>query len=189
MNAVIVCAMKNNTEALELLRRALKGSLRARLGTAREDLHYSQSDVLEELERYGLGRTQGSISQLENGIRLPSVEALYVLAKYLETSTDYLLGLTDNAASVADMEEIIAAASGQSKLDRLTESLTKEQRQQVVLFAEYLQAQNEPPTPAQMRANIVAMLESIEKERGLAARQEFERGLRELGLSWNRGQP
>lgn len=40
--------------------------------------------------------TQGSISAIERGDRLPSVPVLVALAKILETSTDYLLGLTDD---------------------------------------------------------------------------------------------
>lgn len=40
--------------------------------------------------------TQEAISMYENGVSTPSVNILIALAKYLETSTDYLLGLTDD---------------------------------------------------------------------------------------------
>lgn len=38
---------------------------------------------------------QNTVSRYETGIKLPSLEVLVLLAKALETSTDYLLGLTD----------------------------------------------------------------------------------------------
>lgn len=124
------------------LGKRLKSIVGKRVAQVRNDLGYSQPDVLKELERYGLARTQGSLSQIERGKRLPSVEALCVLAKYLETSTDYLLGLTDNALSAADIEEEMAITSGKSKLEQLMHHLSRDQKQQVMHFAEYLLAQS-----------------------------------------------
>lgn len=40
--------------------------------------------------------SQETISAYEAGKALPSAETLIKIAKYLNTSTDYLLGLTDN---------------------------------------------------------------------------------------------
>ena len=126
--------------ALEGLRKRIKSSLKAKVKTTREDLGYSQNDVLKELERYGLARTQGSVSQIELGFRLPSVEALYVLAKYLNTSTDYLLGLTENALAPADIEEELSASNGEGKINRIMRRLSSERQQAVVQFAEFLAA-------------------------------------------------
>lgn len=44
----------------------------------------------------GVHVTQEAISMYENGVSTPSANILVALAKYLETSTDYLLGLTDD---------------------------------------------------------------------------------------------
>lgn len=184
MNDVIVWTMDTTNGVLERLRKGLKGTLKARVPVAREDLGYSQGDVLGELERHGLGRTQGSLSQIENGLRLPSVETLYVLAKYLHTSTDYLLGLTDNSLSVKDIEEELAHAKGGGGAGKVMSRLTKEQRAQVLAYAEFLSTQTTPPlTPAQRaRIEIMNILNSIERNFNPAVRREVEQVLRGKGL-------
>lgn len=130
------------SQALERLRKKIKSSLKARVARAREDLGHSQGEVLAELEKHGLGRTQGSLSHIENGARLPSVETLYVLAEFLGTSADYFIGLSESPLSPADIEEELAAAKGEGKIDKLMAALTKEQRAQVIGFAEYLLTQS-----------------------------------------------
>ena len=50
-----------------------------------------------------VGVTQESISMYESGIGYPSATILIKLAKYLETSTDYLLGLTDDDTPIKFM--------------------------------------------------------------------------------------
>lgn len=57
----------------------------------REKRHKNQVNVALEV-----GVTQESISMYESGVGYPSATVLIKLAKYLETSTDYLLGLTDD---------------------------------------------------------------------------------------------
>ena len=42
-----------------------------------------------------LGLTHKSISTIESGIRGTTIEKLIVLAKFIDVSTDYLLGLKD----------------------------------------------------------------------------------------------
>lgn len=55
----------------------------------REKRHKNQLNIA-----LAVGVTQESISMYESGIGYPSATILIKLAKYLETSTDYLLGLT-----------------------------------------------------------------------------------------------
>ena len=50
-----------------------------------------------------VGVTQEMISSYESGKANPSVKTLINLAKYLETSTDYLLGLTNNPTPIKFM--------------------------------------------------------------------------------------
>jgi transcriptional regulator with XRE-family HTH domain len=147
MDATLRAMAKKNTkvvnvEALERLRGRIKRSLKTRVARAREDLQISQSEVLAELDRHGLGRTQGSLSQIERGLRLPSVETLYVLAEYLGTSADYFIGLSESALSPADIEEELANAKGEGRIARLLAALNREQRAQVISFAEYLLMQS-----------------------------------------------
>lgn len=79
----------------------------ARVRRLRESISMNQSGLAKAIARE-IGRedfTQGSISAIERGDRLPSVPVLIALAKVLETSTDYLLGLTDNPNPVNDVDD------------------------------------------------------------------------------------
>lgn len=51
-----------------------------------------------------VGVSQELISMYENGNTQPSIDILIKLAKYLETSTDYLLGLTNNDTQIKYMD-------------------------------------------------------------------------------------
>lgn len=63
-----------------------------RIAKRRKQLGLSQ-EALAELA----GTSQRQISKYENGVNDPTGEVLAALARGLETSTDWLLGLTDNA--------------------------------------------------------------------------------------------
>ncbi len=62
-----------------------------RLKDLREDRDLKQSEVAEILNI-----KQNTFSQYETGQRQIPLEALIKLAKYYNTTTDYILGLTDN---------------------------------------------------------------------------------------------
>ncbi len=64
----------------------------------REKRHKNQLNVA-----LAVGVTQESISMYESGVSYPSATVLIKLAKYLETSTDYLLGLTDDDTPIKYM--------------------------------------------------------------------------------------
>ncbi len=64
----------------------------------REKRHKNQLNIA-----LAVGVTQESISMYESGIGYPSATILIKLAKYLETSTDYLLGLTDDDTPIKFM--------------------------------------------------------------------------------------
>lgn len=61
-----------------------------RLKEIRKDRDYKQSDIAKVL-----GTTQQQYSKYELGIQLISVERLVKLAKFYNTSVDYLIGLTN----------------------------------------------------------------------------------------------
>jgi len=61
-----------------------------RIRDLREDADLTQSDVAKLLNI-----RQNTYSQYENGQRQIPIPMLIALAKYYETSVDYLLGLTD----------------------------------------------------------------------------------------------
>ena len=62
-----------------------------RLRSLREDRDLTQREIAEFLHI-----KQNTYSQYENGQRQIPIECLILLAKYYNTSTDYILGLTNN---------------------------------------------------------------------------------------------
>lgn len=62
----------------------------SRIKEIREDRDLYQSDIAKVLNI-----TQSQYSLYENGIRLIPIDKLAMLAKYYNTSVDYLIGLTD----------------------------------------------------------------------------------------------
>ena len=61
-----------------------------RIRDLREDSDLTQKQLAEYLHI-----KQNTYSQYENGQRQIPIEALIALAKFYKTSTDYILGLTD----------------------------------------------------------------------------------------------
>lgn len=62
-----------------------------KLRDLREDNDLTQSQIAKLLHI-----KQNTYSQYENGQRQIPIECLITLAKFYKTSTDYILGLTDN---------------------------------------------------------------------------------------------
>ncbi|MCC5911413.1 MAG: helix-turn-helix transcriptional regulator [Clostridiaceae bacterium] len=58
-------------------------------------LRKSKNLTLDELEAK-VDITKSTLSRYEGGTREPKLENIHALAEFLEVSTDYLLGLTDN---------------------------------------------------------------------------------------------
>jgi transcriptional regulator with XRE-family HTH domain len=185
--------MEENKGILMELRDKLMKAIGERTSGLRADSKRSQPEMLAELAKYGLGRSQPNLSQIENGKRIPSVEALYIIAQFLETSTDYLLGLTTNQLSAAESEEELAAARGEAHINKVMRHMSKERQKQVVAFAEYLLSQERQnptgvaplisPLPLTEReqnlATVKKMLESVERKHGVEARRDMERSIRE----------
>ena len=68
-----------------------------RIRDLREDRDKTQKEIAEFLHI-----KQNTYSQYENGQRQLPLEFLILLAKYYKTSTDYILGLTDNPQPYRD---------------------------------------------------------------------------------------
>ena len=62
----------------------------SRLKEIRQDRDLLQKDIAKVLRT-----SQKQYSLYENGIRLIPIDKLAILAKYYNTSVDYLIGLTD----------------------------------------------------------------------------------------------
>lgn len=62
----------------------------SRIKDLRKEMNYSQQELGD-----AIGVTKVSICGYENGTRTPSLDTFVMLAELFETSTDYLLGRTD----------------------------------------------------------------------------------------------
>ena len=62
-----------------------------RLTALRIARHLTQQDAARDLNL-----TRSAVSAYENGRRTPSLDILLLLAKYYRTTTDYILGITDD---------------------------------------------------------------------------------------------
>ena len=81
-----------------------------------------------------VGITEASLSRYENNLREPKSEIIVRLAKALETSTDYLLGVNDNTKISKEDKLIIENLSVSEKTKKLLEkiySLEKEDREAI----------------------------------------------------------
>lgn len=63
-----------------------------RIESRREQLGLKQYQVADSI-----GVTRTTMSKYENGVNIPNAEILAKLAKVLQTSADYLCGLTDSS--------------------------------------------------------------------------------------------
>ena len=68
-----------------------------RIKDLREDMDLTQEQIAEYLHI-----KQNTYSQYENGRRQIPIESLIALAKFYNTSTDYILGLTNNKKAYND---------------------------------------------------------------------------------------
>lgn len=137
MNAILTSMdttdKKAKDQRLVRLQERLKKIIGGRLKQARLDMSLSQPDILEELARYGIERTQGSISQIEQGLRLPSLEILYVMLDRYKASANYVLGFSGSPTSPADIEDELGA-----RLARTLGKLNKNDQEKVEEYAEFL---------------------------------------------------
>jgi transcriptional regulator with XRE-family HTH domain len=67
-----------------------KTLLGVRLRLLRDKLKLKQEDVADKL-----GCHQGAISNLERGVKAPSIDMLFSLSQLFDVSVDYLLGVSD----------------------------------------------------------------------------------------------
>lgn len=146
-----------------------------------------QSDLLQLMKENGFEMKGGRLSHYMNGRNYPDPPVLAELARALDVSADYLLGLTEEKMPVEDLREIAASAKGESRINRLLKALPDEAERQVIDFAEYLvmrQSSAEDNLTPRQRAIARAQrtLASVEKEFGEAVRIELEKIIRTKGL-------
>lgn len=104
-------------------------SLGDRIANLRKELDINQKELATKV-----GITEASLSRYENNLREPKSEIIVRLAKALETSTDYLLGVNDNTKISKEDKLIIENLSVSEKTKKILEkiySLEKEDREAI----------------------------------------------------------
>ena len=104
-------------------------SLGDRIANLRKELDINQKELATKV-----GITEASLSRYENNLREPKSEIIVRLAKALETSTDYLLGVNDNTKISKEDKLIIENLSVSEKTKKLLEkiySIEKEDREAI----------------------------------------------------------
>lgn len=150
-----------------------------------------QSDILKLLNQNGYEISQQRLSHYFNGRNYPDPPVLKELVSALGVSADWLIGLpTETTSSVADLDELIRQNKGEAKINKIMKVLPKEQRQQVLQFAEYLLsrhpiADNGDPHAAEalhIELESEQILDLVERTRGEPTRKEVEKIFRDRGL-------
>lgn len=113
--------------------------LPARLKELRKEKNCTQRHLAEVL-----GLTPNSICEWEKGRSEPSAETLVEIAKFFNTSTDYLLGVTDDFGSPAVPSPLLSDEE-RSFLD-LFRRLSRGERAQLLAFAAGLVGKERPDT-------------------------------------------
>lgn len=80
-----------------------------RVRVLREDLGLSQSDLVGRVEASGVKLRQSYLSELERTDKTPTGEIVAGLAKALNTTTDYLLLMSEDPGQQRSIEQLIRA--------------------------------------------------------------------------------
>lgn len=99
-----------------------------------------------------LGISSAHVSDMENGKAGPSLELLTRLAKYYRTTTDYLLGLTDDPTPQerSHAGEALPPQSELAQLVTLAQRLSDELLYALLTVAEALASVEDGPSPAEI---------------------------------------
>lgn len=125
--------------------------VRARMKRKREEKNFTQEAVAEKE-----GKVQSYISNLENRPTIPPTWPLLArLAVYYETSTDYLLGLTDDDRPTS---EVIRAKVERGITERLAESRTPYLTDEQAILLELYESLDEGE-----RAYVLGLIEFVRK--------------------------
>lgn len=129
-----------------------------RVKRLRLDLNMGQNELVAALVTEGVNIGQSHLSLIERGDRNAGVEVLAALATVLQTSSDYLLGLTDDPTPYSDMENQVILVE-------------KDEERRAMLQRLFSTLERLPP---EIRAGYYAMLHTLYT--GIAAqRNEQER--------------
>ena len=139
----------------------------------RQEKDLSQTAIAAMLQSYGVNITASHLSLVEKNKRNVSIDLLVALARLLETSTDYLLVLTDDPTP-ADKKDVVPYISREADdMALLIDSLPPETRR-MLLAAAHAWVQHERQ---RISDEWVSLLSAIERSVGRDKRREIEAAL------------
>lgn len=103
----------------------------------REEMGLTQTEFAERFNKiYNYSFNKSTISNYEKDRRTPEVTVLKKLAEFINVSTDYLLGLSDNPNPIEedDIGSFKFALYGEVK------DLSDEEKQEIINYARYLKS-------------------------------------------------
>lgn len=101
--------------------------LAQRLKEARKRRGVKVSTIIKHLEI-----ARSTYTNYEMGHRTPPPNRLSKIAEYLEVSTDYLLGITDNENSAAQMDNLLKILNSTNNLHWNGRKITEDQMKQLI---------------------------------------------------------
>lgn len=111
-----------------------------RVRQLREDLNMTQGELADAIVLSAPGVNQSHISQIERGVAGLRPESLAAVAVALETSVDYLLGLTDDPTRREDMaEQVILVEKNPGRRELLQRLFTAIERMPAPMRDQYLE--------------------------------------------------
>lgn len=105
----------------------------SRLGELIAELRQDKGVTQKELAQL-LCVSPGTVSNYENGVHLPDVEKLSVLADYFHVTTDYLLGRTVTSMSVDVLQQPVTDDKTVSDLLNVFLHLPRDRQQALALI-------------------------------------------------------
>ncbi len=104
------------------------------IADAKTEDHLQIRDLAREI---GIGA--GSLSQYQNDVATPSIDALYKIAKYFGVSADWLIGLTNARTSSGDVRKVCDSTGLDSEsIECLVNMKTLSQNHQIISTLNYL---------------------------------------------------
>lgn len=143
------------------------GRLRDALGAMKK------SELSKLLTEYGVELDAGRLSHYFTGRNYPDPPILAALCRALGISADWALGLTETELPVADLEERLAAATGEGKINKVMSGLSKDRQQQVIDFAEFLLSQEKKIPSSVELSQWIAATEVLMRRHGTEGEESF----------------
>jgi len=168
----------NGATLLVMKQEDMLRSFGRRFQLLRQEKDLSQTAIAAMLKGYGIDITPSHLSLVEKNKRNVSVDLLVALAQLLETSTDYLLVLTDDPTP-PDRAEVVPYISREADdMAQLMDSLPPETRR-TLLAAAHVWVQHERQ---RVSDELSSLLSAVERLCGREKRHEIEATLRREGV-------